>query len=151
MSSDTGEGEGLKPPKKRARRQSKTKPPVDLNEPIRALQKASPTPTERLAEMTGQRITALDEERKRLLNECEKLRAESRKESNTLRAELALLKPELARIRQAYDEALSHNNLSSIFLVVGSGVVSAASLLGPFSQAVGRCYCLRRYHIIEYI
>jgi hypothetical protein len=118
MPADEGTGQGRS--QRKARRPTKTEPPIDLGS------KASrPTPTDRYDAMTRERIDALEKDKKALQDEA-----------NNLRVDLRCLEPENERLREALGNAQANGLVSSAFTVVGGGLISYATFAEGVSKEI---------------
>lgn len=109
-----------KPPRKRAGRPNELPAPSDVSPPI-----SRPTPTDRLVEMTRDRIISLEQDKKRLIQREEQLHAELRR-----------VEPENARLQEALRNAVANNVLSSVLVAAGGGAMGFAPFLGGIQAAV---------------
>lgn len=110
--------EGEKPPREPRRvKKGKTSSAVSVNPG------KSPTVTARLDAMTRERVDALEDDKHRLIEEVE-----------VLRARVDQLAPATARLEEALSDAESTNVLSTILMVFGGFLVSYAGFTGQAAK-----------------
>ena len=120
MSTDEG-----KPPagsEKKARRQVRAKPPIDINR-----EPSEPDPTDRIERAKNEYIKALEKDKSRLL-----------KEVKDLQAMVGRLAPANARLEEAHANAVANNILATILVAIGGGAISFATFVEGSSLSRSR-------------
>lgn len=105
-------------PRRKARGKQPLEIPVDLNR-----SGSPPSPSVRLDAMTRERIDALENDKRRLIEAADRLQTEVNR-----------LTPEVAHLSEALRNAEANNLVSTVLIVVGGGIISYAT----FVDGVGR-------------